>query len=120
MKNEPNIEEFCRTLPFKFSDMELLRTFAEHGYPNDIGPGVYDIHSPRVPSVDEVSDLIEIALGSIPDRQVWVNPDCGLKTRTPEEAVEKLRVVVEATNLVREELGSCSPHITRIPSRARA
>ena len=61
--------------------MELLEAFEERGYPNQIGPGVYDIHSPRVPSTEEMAGLIEKALEVLPAEQLWVNPDCGLKTR---------------------------------------
>ena len=59
-----------------------------------------------MPSVEEVSDLIEIALGSIPERQVWVNPDCGLKTRGYDETVESLRNVLAATRAAREKVGA--------------
>ena len=83
------------------SKMEVVPDIKASGFGRGIGPGVYDIHSPRVPSVDEVSDLIEIALGSIPDRQVWVNPDCGLKTRGYDETVQSLTNVLEATRAAR-------------------
>jgi 5-methyltetrahydropteroyltriglutamate--homocysteine methyltransferase len=66
-----------------------------------VGPGVYDIHSPRVPSTDEVAELLERAATSLPLRQVWVNPDCGLKTRGYDETVASLRNLVEATERVR-------------------
>lgn len=83
------------------SKMEVVPDIKASGFGRGIGPGVYDIHSPRVPSVDEVSDLIEIALGSIPDRQVWVNPDCGLKTRGYDETVQSLTNVLEAARAAR-------------------
>jgi 5-methyltetrahydropteroyltriglutamate--homocysteine methyltransferase len=63
------------------SRMELLGAFRTFKYPNEIGPGVYDIHSPRVPSVDEMVDLLERAAKLLPAERLWVNPDCGLKTR---------------------------------------
>jgi 5-methyltetrahydropteroyltriglutamate--homocysteine methyltransferase len=64
------------------SDMEVLDAFADDlRYPNEIGPGVYDIHSPRIPSVDEMERLLELAEQRIPRERLWVNPDCGLKTR---------------------------------------
>ena len=84
------------------SKMEVVPDIESSGFGRGIGPGVYDIHSPRVPSVDEVTDLLEIALGSIPDRQVWVNPDCGLKTRGYDETVASLKNVLSATRAVRE------------------
>lgn len=83
------------------SKMEVVPDIKASGFGRGIGPGVYDIHSPRVPSVEEVSDLIEIALGSIPERQVWVNPDCGLKTRGYDETVQSLTNVLEATRAAR-------------------
>ena len=83
------------------SKMEVVPDIKSSGFGRGIGPGVYDIHSPRVPSVDEVSDLIDIALGSIPERQVWVNPDCGLKTRGYDETVESLTNILAATRAAR-------------------
>jgi len=69
------------TIETSRSDMELLEAFSEFSYPNDIGPGVYDIHSPRVPSVEEMLRLMRKALAVIPASRLWINPDCGLKTR---------------------------------------
>ncbi|HEY0259266.1 MAG TPA: 5-methyltetrahydropteroyltriglutamate--homocysteine S-methyltransferase [Lacisediminihabitans sp.] len=86
------------------SKMEVVPDIRRSGFGRGIGPGVYDIHSPRVPSVEEVTDLIEIALGSIPQRQVWVNPDCGLKTRGYDETVASLTNVLAATRAVRERV----------------
>jgi len=87
------------------SKMEVVTDIESSGFGRGIGPGVYDIHSPRVPSVDEVTSLLESALASIPSRQIWVNPDCGLKTRAYTETVESLRNVVEATRAVRAKAG---------------
>jgi len=87
------------------SKMEVVPDIQTSGFGRGIGPGVYDIHSPRVPSVDEVTSLLETALGSIPSRQIWVNPDCGLKTRGYAETVDSLRNVVAATKAVRERAG---------------
>jgi 5-methyltetrahydropteroyltriglutamate--homocysteine methyltransferase len=83
------------------SKMEVVPDIERSGFGRGIGPGVYDIHSPRVPSVAEVTDLIEVALASIPERQVWINPDCGLKTRGYRETVESLENILEATRAVR-------------------
>jgi len=83
------------------SKMEVVPDIKSSGFGRGIGPGVYDIHSPRVPSVEEVGELIDIALGSIPERQVWVNPDCGLKTRRYDETVESLRNILTATRAAR-------------------
>jgi 5-methyltetrahydropteroyltriglutamate--homocysteine methyltransferase len=88
------------------SRMDVVPAIKTSGFARGIGPGVYDIHSPRVPSVDEVSDLIAIALESIPQRQVWVNPDCGLKTRGYDETVASLRNVLEATRAARQRAGA--------------
>lgn len=84
------------------SRMEVVADITATGFERGIGPGVYDIHSPRVPSVAEVEGLLAIALAGIPGRQLWVNPDCGLKTRGYEETVASLRNIVEATRAVRE------------------
>ena len=84
------------------SQMELLQAFAGRGYPNDIGPGIYDIHSPRVPGVEEMESLIRRALSVLRLEQLWVNPDCGLKTRRWEEVRPALRNLVAAARRVRE------------------
>jgi 5-methyltetrahydropteroyltriglutamate--homocysteine methyltransferase len=85
------------------SDLELLDVFRSHGYDKGIGPGVYDIHSPRVPPVAEMAANLRATLTVLNPGQVWVNPDCGLKTRKPEEARAALRNMVEAARDVRAE-----------------
>ncbi|HEY1602279.1 MAG TPA: 5-methyltetrahydropteroyltriglutamate--homocysteine S-methyltransferase [Pirellulales bacterium] len=84
------------------SKMELLKAFRQFDYPNDIGPGIYDIHSPRVPSTGEMTELLQQALDVIPDERLWVNPDCGLKTRGWPEVLESLRNMVDAAQAQRE------------------
>ncbi len=84
------------------SRMDLLNAFKHFQYPNDIGPGVYDIHSPRVPSVQEIVELLEKAMQYIPKEQLWVNPDCGLKTRAWAEVRDSLANVVAAAKILRE------------------
>jgi 5-methyltetrahydropteroyltriglutamate--homocysteine methyltransferase len=84
------------------SQMELLKAFKNFKYPNQIGPGVYDIHSPRTPFVKEMKDLIEKAIQYIPPKNIWVNPDCGLKTRKWEEVKPALINMVKAAQEVRE------------------
>jgi 5-methyltetrahydropteroyltriglutamate--homocysteine methyltransferase len=86
------------------SRMEIVPELADAGYARGIGPGVYDIHSPRVPSVEEVTELVALAAKSIDPRLVWVNPDCGLKTRAYAETKESLRNLVTATRTVRATL----------------
>ncbi len=86
------------------SNMELLNAFVTFKYPNEIGPGVYDIHSPRVPTVEEMVNLLKKALDVLKAEQIWVNPDCGLKTRDWPETKEALVNMVTATDLVRKEL----------------
>lgn len=86
------------------SRMEVVADIAEVGFDHGIGPGVYDIHSPRVPTVDEVESLLRRAVEEIPLRQLWVNPDCGLKTRGYAETTASLRNIVEATRRVREDV----------------
>ena len=81
---------------------EVIGDIAESGFAHGVGPGVYDIHSPRVPSVAEVAELLTRAAAELPLRQVWVNPDCGLKTRGYDETVASLRNIVEATRAARE------------------
>ncbi|MDX9723130.1 MAG: 5-methyltetrahydropteroyltriglutamate--homocysteine S-methyltransferase [Myxococcota bacterium] len=83
------------------SRMELLDAFEDFAYPNDIGPGVYDIHSPRIPSVEEMEELLVAALRHVPVERLWVNPDCGLKTRGWEEVRSALSNMVEAARRVR-------------------
>lgn len=88
------------------SQMELLDAFVNFKYPNEIGPGVYDIHSPRVPSKDEMVNLLHKALKVLSPEQTWVNPDCGLKTRGWKEVEGALKLMVDAANEVRKELKS--------------
>lgn len=83
------------------SRMEVVADLESSGFDHGIGPGVYDIHSPRVPSVTELTELIEHALDAIPERQLWINPDCGLKTRGYDETVASLRNMLDATRGVR-------------------
>lgn len=89
------------TIETSRSQMELLDAFADFNYPNDIGPGVYDIHSPRVPSKDEMVKLLEKAKAVIPAEQLWVNPDCGLKTRAWPETKAALEAMVDAAKTLR-------------------
>ncbi len=84
------------------SDMELLNAFEDFEYPNDIGPGVYDIHSPLIPKVDEMVILIEKAIKKIDISYLWVNPDCGLKTRGWPETKQALANMMEATDIIRK------------------
>ncbi len=83
------------------SGAELLRVFRDHGYDKWIGPGVYDIHSPRVPSVEEMAGVLRAALAVLSRDQLWVNPDCGLKTRAWPETLASLRNMVAAARQVR-------------------
>ena len=92
------------TIETSRSDMELLQGFGDFKYPNEIGPGVYDIHSPRVPGVQEMAALLEKAAEVVPVEHLWVNPDCGLKTRGWPETEAALRHMVQAAQEVRERL----------------
>ena len=92
------------TIETSRSDMELLTAFGDFKYPNDIGPGVYDIHSPRVPTAGEIEHLLRKALDVIPAERLWVNPDCGLKTRAWPETNAALEVMVNVTKKLRAEL----------------
>lgn len=84
------------------SQMELLDAFVDYNYPNQIGPGVYDIHSPRVPSVEEMTDLLSKATDVINSEQLWVNPDCGLKTRGWPEVTAALEAMQKAAESARQ------------------
>lgn len=86
------------------SRMEVVHDLESHGFGRGVGPGVYDIHSPRVPGEQEVTELLSTAVKHVPSRQLWVNPDCGLKTRGYAETEESLRNLVKATQTVRAEL----------------
>ena len=92
------------TIETSRSDMELLTAFGDFKYPNDIGPGVYDIHSPRVPTDAEVEHLLRKAMEVVPVERLWVNPDCGLKTRGWKETLEQLEVMMRVTEKLRTEL----------------
>ncbi|MDT6983503.1 5-methyltetrahydropteroyltriglutamate--homocysteine S-methyltransferase [Streptomyces lusitanus] len=86
------------------SHMQVAHELAAHGYPREAGPGVYDIHSPRVPSAEEAADLLRTGLQAIPAERLWVNPDCGLKTRGWAETRASLENLVAAARTVRDEL----------------
>ncbi|MGB3127016.1 MAG: 5-methyltetrahydropteroyltriglutamate--homocysteine S-methyltransferase [Pseudomonas sp.] len=92
------------TIETSRSDMELLDAFEAFAYPNDIGPGVYDIHSPRVPDASEMANLLRKAAQRIPAERLWVNPDCGLKTRGWPETEAALIHMVTAARQLRAEL----------------
>jgi 5-methyltetrahydropteroyltriglutamate--homocysteine methyltransferase len=89
------------TIETSRSDMELLRGFGSFDYPNEIGPGIYDIHSPNVPTVEGMVQLLEKAYAVIPPENLWVNPDCGLKTRGWKETEAALANMVEAAKRMR-------------------
>ena len=91
------------TIETSRSDMELLETFKEFDYPNEIGPGVYDIHSPNVPSEEWIVTLLRKAAERIPAERLWVNPDCGLKTRAWPETRQSLQNMVNAAKRLRAE-----------------
>lgn len=91
------------TIETSRSDMELLEAFEAFAYPNDIGPGVYDIHSPRIPDVTEMVGLLRKAAQRIPVERLWVNPDCGLKTRGWPETEAALVHMVTAARQLRKE-----------------
>ena len=92
------------TIESSRSDMEILEAFRDFKYPNEIGPGVYDIHSPRVPSADEMESLLAKAIAVVSADQLWVNPDCGLKTRSWEEVLPALSNMVAAARRMRSKV----------------
>jgi 5-methyltetrahydropteroyltriglutamate--homocysteine methyltransferase len=89
------------TIETSRSDMALLSVFDSFKYPNEIGPGVYDIHSPNIPTVEAILLLLEQASTKIPLENLWVNPDCGLKTRHWSEVIPALENMLEATQIAR-------------------
>ena len=90
------------TIETSRSDMELLDAFEDFNYPNEIGPGVYDIHSPNVPETDQIVDLMQKAAQRIPAERLWVNPDCGLKTRNWPESEQALENMMSAARQLRD------------------
>ncbi|SEM71815.1 methionine synthase (B12-independent) [Mucilaginibacter gossypiicola] len=104
IKNIADMDADVITIETSRSQMELLDVFADFKYPNEIGPGVYDIHSPRVPNREEMIYLLKRAQAVIPDAQLWVNPDCGLKTRGWDETKKALIEMVEAAKAIRESV----------------
>jgi 5-methyltetrahydropteroyltriglutamate--homocysteine methyltransferase len=101
IQNIADMDADVITIECSRSQMELLDVFANFNYPNEIGPGVYDIHSPRVPSKIEMVNLLEKATAVIPANQLWVNPDCGLKTRHWDETKKALVTMVAAAKELR-------------------
>jgi 5-methyltetrahydropteroyltriglutamate--homocysteine methyltransferase len=101
IENIADLDADVITIETSRSQMELLEAFGDFQYPNEIGPGVYDIHSPRIPSTGEMAELMEKASQVIPKRQLWVNPDCGLKTRNFDETWPALENMVKAAKKLR-------------------
>ena len=91
------------TIETSRSEMELLNAFVDFNYPNEIGPGVYDIHSPRIPSVAEIENLLSKVSNWIPAQNIWVNPDCGLKTRDWPETKVAIEHMVKAAQNIRQK-----------------
>jgi 5-methyltetrahydropteroyltriglutamate--homocysteine methyltransferase len=104
IKNIADMDADVITIETSRSEMELLNAFVDFKYPNEIGPGVYDIHSPRIPNVEEIQHLLQIASKFLPIENIWVNPDCGLKTRDWPETKVALENMVNAAKKIREEV----------------
>ncbi|MDU2561667.1 MAG: 5-methyltetrahydropteroyltriglutamate--homocysteine S-methyltransferase, partial [Haemophilus parainfluenzae] len=86
------------------SNLEILDELKAKNFQTEVGPGVYDIHSPRVPNEGEIDNTIEAILAKVPSKKVWINPDCGLKTRGWPETIAALKVMVDVTKKLRAEL----------------
>jgi 5-methyltetrahydropteroyltriglutamate--homocysteine methyltransferase len=99
------------------SNMELLEAFADFRYPNEVGPGVWDIHSPRVPEIAEMVNLLRKASAVLPIENLWVNPDCGLKTRAWKEVIPSLRNMVKAAAVLRKARAQVSGVDVPAPAR---
>jgi 5-methyltetrahydropteroyltriglutamate--homocysteine methyltransferase len=97
------------TIECSRSQMDLLDSFSDFNYPNEIGPGVYDIHSPRVPSTLEMTSLLQKAKRVISEDQIWVNPDCGLKTR---HWFETKKALIEMVKAAKEMRQSTKEHVS--------
>ncbi|WOH36232.1 5-methyltetrahydropteroyltriglutamate--homocysteine S-methyltransferase [Thalassotalea fonticola] len=97
-----NMDADVITIETSRSDMELLDVFDQFSYPNQIGPGVYDIHTPNIPTVDSIVQLMESAKGKIPAERLWLNPDCGLKTRGWQEVTPALENMMAAARILRQ------------------
>ncbi len=102
MPNIAGLDADVITLEASRGGMTLLKGFQDFRYPNEIGPGVYDVHSPRVPSIAEIVELLKQATAVIPADRLWVNPDCGLKTRQWKETVSALENMVKSAERMRE------------------
>ena len=104
IKDIDNMDADVITFEASRSNLTILDAIKECNFETEVGPGVYDIHSPRVPSVDEIVKALNTMLEKIPEEKLWVNPDCGLKTRGISETVSSLRNLVEAAKIVRNSL----------------
>ena len=102
------------TIETSRSEMKLLEVFKNYAYPNEIGPGVYDIHSPRIPNTEEMVDLLEKAGSVLPIQNLWVNPDCGLKTRGWAEVRPALEAMVKAAEILRARFTEDSGKTKRV------
>ncbi|MCZ8217635.1 MAG: 5-methyltetrahydropteroyltriglutamate--homocysteine S-methyltransferase, partial [Cyclobacteriaceae bacterium] len=110
IQNIADMDADVITIETSRSQMELLDAFVDFKYPNEIGPGVYDIHSPRVPTVDEMLALLEKAVRLLPARNLWVNPDCGLKTRKWPETEAAMVNMIQAARQLRQLVETVSSH----------
>lgn len=104
IKTIENLDADVISIETTRSGNELLKVFKKVGYTHEVGPGVYDIHSPRIPSVDEIKTQIKALLEVLPKEQLWINPDCGLKTRKWEEVKPSLKNIVEAVQFIRKSI----------------
>ena len=98
------------------SNMELLEAFAVFRYPNEVGPGVWDIHSPNVPEIAEMVALLRKAARVLPIENLWVNPDCGLKTRSWNEVIPSIRNMVSAAAALRDKSAQLATAVSTPPS----
>lgn len=106
IKEIDNMDADVITFEASRSKLEILDALKEAEFETEVGPGVYDIHSPRVPSVEEIVEAIRKMLAKIPKEKLWVNPDCGLKTRGIPETEASLKNMVEAVKIIREEISA--------------
>ena len=104
VKDIDNMDADVITFEASRSKLTIIDALRENNFETEVGPGVYDIHSPRIPSIEEITDNLKKMLEKIDQNKLWVNPDCGLKTRGIKETDASLKNLVKATKIVRESL----------------
>jgi 5-methyltetrahydropteroyltriglutamate--homocysteine methyltransferase len=103
IKDIDDMDADCISFEASRSDLAILDDLSNNGFRTAVGPGVYDIHSPRVPSKEEIKSVINMMIDKLGTEKLWINPDCGLKTRGWQETIESLKNMTQAVNEIRKE-----------------